>query len=485
MRINVRRTESGKPTLEIETGGKKLLLYSARDPERDGIRFFKRNAAGAGDTCIFIGLGLGYHITPFLSKEDIDRIVILEPVPELLEAVQDREELRTLLEDRRVELRAGSDADDYARIIRSRYDFLLGRGISIFSYPGLRGLDPYRKLERDVRIGLESLINDGMTIGRFSVRWMNNLIGNVKSGTRLFPVSALAGSFEGTAVITGAGPSLDRSIDLLQKHREGVFLLATDASVKPLVRNGMMPDLIVSIDPQPAVFFHFLGLAPDKLARVPAVVNPLIFPCVFSAFEKKYVYFTRHPSSPLLVKKDISPDIINCTAVSTLAFVLACSMGFSDIHLAGFDFGYPGLRVYARRTFFYEHVLVSGFRLKTPETAETLLLRGSRNLTGYRQELEEAIAEKASGRAIKVHDWRTGGIPIRGAAMTARPVLGKPPRRIRTGESGFTMIPPSVKWFSNEIALTLTLRNRIYKKLDLRMSGDESERFLAQKLGAS
>jgi len=332
----------------------------------------------------------------------------------------------------------------------------------------------YEGLEKSIKKGLDELTGDGLTIARFARIWINNYCRN--SGVKsIKPASSLYGCFSGNALITGAGPSLDRVLAKILRYRERLFLIAVDASVKPLLKYRIRPDMIVTVDPQAAVFYHFSGLGEEDISGIPAVMSPMTYPPVFGLFTKKYIYHTKHPLC--MPREGENKYVINHRAVSSIAFELACRMGFTSIHLAGFDFSYPGYRAYARHTFFYEYAAASGTRFYTAGTAEGQLIRcnnvgnlclkayrgisaseergstdtgpGERvifstlSLDSYRLELEAIIDEMKQNIGVEVFNWDSLGNEIRGTVAEkelnvsdVRWIKGKPgsldyPRRIQ------------------------------------------------------
>jgi len=488
MQVLIEKAKSGAETLVLSLNNRRYSVYSGHDPERDGERYFRSYADKPGGLCIFIGLGLAYHILPFeraLKKtfektgersDWMGRIVVLEPDESIYDSVRGCDCVQKLLQSRRVHLYAGDAVQIFIRDIKTRYDYLFYRRIQVLSYPVLKNIfrRQYEGLEKSIKKGLDELTGDGLTIARFARIWINNYCRN--SGVKsIKPASSLYGCFSGNALITGAGPSLDRVLAKILRYRERLFLIAVDASVKPLLKYRIRPDMIVTVDPQAAVFYHFSGLGEEDISGIPAVMSPMTYPPVFGLFTKKYIYHTKHPLC--MPREGENKYVINHRAVSSIAFELACRMGFTSIHLAGFDFSYPGYRAYARHTFFYEYAAASGTRFYTAGTAEGQLIRcnnvgnlclkayrgisaseergstdtgpGERvifstlSLDSYRLELEAIIDEMKQNIGVEVFNWDSLGNEIRGTVAEkelnvsdVRWIKGKPgsldyPRRIQ------------------------------------------------------
>jgi len=499
MKARIEKSKSGKWTLVYEDEGRRHPIYSLYDPRKDGIRFYREFGSQESEFYIFLGIGLGYHITPFVESRRVRKVIILEPDDELYAVVENYREVRDLLVDKKVELYTGRDTEQFILNIKNHYEYLFFNGIQVLSYKTLKALfrSQYSILEEKIQTQLTLLVNDGLTIGKFARVWMNNFMNNVKKRKGFLPVTSLYGRWSGTAVIAGAGPSLDRVIGDIEKQRENFYLIAADASVKPLVRRGIRPDLIVSIDPQASVFYHFAGLKKDAVQDIPAVLSYLSCPAVFDLFRTKYLYFTLHPTSSLFHEVCLSPEeiVLNYRAVSSLAFKLAVLMGFETIHLAGLDFSYPGMRMYAQGTFFYDYYLSRATRFASSSGYEIRMIRRSTsmpqgrgsgsfgikescygkpakflpiagaNLTEYKKELEGIIADAGTKLNVKVMNWSSLGMEIEGAQPVSNPSFTENFRA--RGVPGKRTISVPALQLSEELrrhlAMTIALRYKIYK----------------------
>jgi hypothetical protein len=471
--IQIERAETGKPTLILNRSDKSVAVYSRHDPERDGLRFYQKqmhdHTGAHSGLFFFIGIGLGYHIIPFTANPDVERLVILEPDKGLFQRVKDIEPVRGLLSRGGVELHVGEEINRFLDDIQGRYDYIFHGGFRIVRYPRLHQLycDMYDPVEQRLHDGLNSLLNDASTIGRFAALWLNNFIRNIRQPGLIHPVSALFGRWSGTAVLLGAGPSLNNVLDDLKSERNGLYLVATDAALKPLMRCGIRPDLVISMDPQPTLHYHVSGLPKDEVSSIPAVLSLIGSPQVFSLFREKYLYSTRHPISQLFGTGD--DELFNYTAVSSLGFRVAVEMGFDSIILAGLDFAFTGMHTYAWDSFFSDYCVHYGSRLRTPGSIEIEMIhrRGGIKLRDYGAELEALIDSTVKDGKPCVYNWRSGGSKIRGTRrIFSLPREGKAAEN--TSRDNAVLPLPSkealcgdeLRWL---IETTLAIRNRIYR----------------------
>jgi hypothetical protein len=493
LKFGVASASSGEKTLFFEREGKRRYLYSRHAPGRDGLRFRDNHPVGRCGLLVFIGLGLGHHVRPYLEDPGIEEIALLEPCAELYDAVKGTEEIRGLSANPRVGVYPGPAAAAYADRLAARYDALVRGSVRVLSFPPLCSAFPsvYGALEDRVRSRLDVLSSDGVTIGRFARLWLGNFSSNAGEAGSCRPLSALFGASGGAAVLTGAGPSLDGVRSALKDFRDRFYLISTDASIGPLARGGILPDLIVSIDPQPVVRLHFQGIERGALARVPAVLSLLSCPTVFGAFEDRYLVFTRHPTTGLFDAAGLLAEgaVLNYKSVGSYALKLASDMGFDTVLLAGFDFSFPRFRVYARDTFYHDAGVARWGRFATQlgteagamggkgavevrSAAGDAPLRSSRTLADYASEFE-GIAGETRARGAGILSLGTSGIRLKGVESVEdsrieeffRKMESKPrPRRRKTQEKRAPLPDPG-RWGTvrPDLVLTLALRYRIFQ----------------------
>ncbi|MBA7672300.1 hypothetical protein ES703_80475 [subsurface metagenome] len=501
MNISIENTELGQKNLFIEKEGKLQPVYSRYSPERDGTRFYQEHYERGCDFYVFIGLGLGYQIEPFVKKPEVKKLIVLEPFEGLFTKVKKFKNIIRIAENKKVEIYSGKNVQQFIQNIKSHYDYLFYNKTKVLSYPPLKRIFEYRyrNLEQDIENELDVLVNDGLTIAKFAGVWLRNFFNNIKKVGGINLVSSLYDSWKGTALITGAGPSLDRTIKHLKRKRDEFFLISTDASVKPLFRNGIRPDLICNIDPQPFVYSHFEGLNKNDLRDVPAVLSFLSFPPVFDIFQNRYVFFTLHPTTNFFPRDFLNEEvIINSQSVGSCALKIAAQMGFETIILAGFDFSYPGMRLYAKNTFFHDYGLIKNRKFFTFETMEIDILRKSSgkmkgiscnqlrtssNLINYLSEIETIIRESEENHSVKILLWSQGA-QIKGAEPIENISSREGFRRVR--EKAIHM-PVSMKNIADKAAVhilttTLALRNRIYKNMtDPGLAFEKAQEYLLKR----
>ncbi len=136
---------------------------------------------------------------------------------------------------------------------------------------------------------------------RFNDLWQQNFQANRNAIQNNPGVVALTQKFkEIPAIIVGAGPSLDKNINLMGRAQGHSIILASDASLKPLLLQGILPSMVISLDPQEEIAKFFQGVSHRGMTLIaPSIIHPR----VLDLWEGNVIFFHKHaPDIPVLVE---------------------------------------------------------------------------------------------------------------------------------------------------------------------------------------
>lgn len=386
------------------------LTIDEQSEAKAGKKLVRKLESTRVELLILIGVGMGFWIEELLSLPFLIRIVVLEPDTQFYNSIYTLNSIRKLCNSDKVEFFLGDDVEVFLSSLQTRYEYLRFNRIEVHVNELMNRayIDDYGTLKRKIGDALNLLLNEGLTIARHSLRWMGNFVSNLKKLPECFYVDSIYNRFGGTAIIVGAGPSADKILN--ERDIGKAFIISTDAGLRPLFNSGYTPNLIVTLDPQPSVMYHFKGINKDILKNIPCVVSLLSYREVFDLFSEIYVYFTNHPVSMLFNFDNLSENIINRESVTSVGFEIAVRMGFNKIVLVGCDFSYPHYRVYSGKTFFYLYNISKASRFFSAVSGEAGYLKkvllkseeksqipSSRKLLDYKRELEEQIRNVERG----------------------------------------------------------------------------------------
>lgn len=197
-------------------------------------------------------------------------------------------------------------------------------------------------------------------------------------------------------IVCGAGPTLAEHYDFLslKNTRDNFTLVAVDAAVKPLINNGIMPDIVVSIDPVAKKLFEDVNMSYFK--KVPLVYFPVISESLLSAWQgPRYTAYSKGELYDSINDKYAKGRLFCCGSVIHPAIDLVVQMGADKVLLLGADFSFPEGKTH---THWHDqlssrqvhtsiehstHWVLNGFNERVP----TLL-----NYRGYLRDLENYIS---------------------------------------------------------------------------------------------
>ena len=448
-RIEVRWARDGSPVPVVRSAQGELPLHSLFAPGREAAKL--HGAVAGGGYLVFQGLGAGYQISPFLEDPDTFAALVIEKDAGILRALLESIPLEHVLSDRRCRLVVGT-----AGI----------RGVIVSSYqPVLAGalrtlpLRPWCETERafftaaarETEAALRDIQADFSVQAHFGKRWFSNMLLNLETAQ----VAGAELPRADRAAVTAAGPSLTRQARAVgDASREGM-VVATDTSFPTLLRLGVMPGVVLSIDCQVHSYRHFLGSRP---VAAPLILD-LASPPALARLAPNHAFFaSQHPFSRYLCRRWRRFPLLDVTGgnVTYAAVNLARALGARTIRLFGADFSYPRGTPYARGSYLFDlfdgtagrvHPLecqLFGMLFRSPDVQKERLPQGIRYTTplliGYRERLLTLMASMDAVVTSEPGD----GLPI--------PASG--PSSVRAGPPPEWFAPPPVSCDWKELLRT-------------------------------
>ncbi|TGK14198.1 motility associated factor glycosyltransferase family protein [Leptospira stimsonii] len=269
-------------------------------------------------------------------------------------------------------------------------------GIRIFRNTASTSLNEmyYVELEVKIRKILSSKMSDLLTKFEFERIWVRNTFVN----TANFPdsknprtrVELLKEKFANTpAMLVSAGPSLRSQCEWISKVRDKVFLFSCDTSLKALLKFGIIPDGVITLDAQTHSFFHFMGAESSNvplfadLVSSPPILRSQKFSKIVHSLTAKYVVdasgeLKREVTAGSKTAEKILGtigDIQSGGSVATTAFDLLRNLGCKPIFLVGQDLAYSGREIHSTGTHHNEKWLTLLNRTQSLERINEMIIR--------------------------------------------------------------------------------------------------------------
>jgi hypothetical protein len=211
-------------------------------------------------------------------------------------------------------------------------------------------LDEMKKDGLPVKEGSRSYQSKRMTgfnadvYSAWIARWARNAAINYPVVSDGWGIRFLRKSATGIpAVVVGIGPSLDDNMEALRYARERALLIATDAAVRPLLRHGIKPDLVVNYDARDEQATMWETIDTSDLTLV---ANSVTSPRTIAAWQGKIIFFNmlqlddEFATNILPAMYPHLGDLPNMGTVGNGAIYMANEMGCSPILTIGMDLCY-------------------------------------------------------------------------------------------------------------------------------------------------
>lgn len=369
-----------------------VTFHSLYDPRQESGRFAE-SFRDAG--CVVVsGLGAGYHVAALLARAEVGSVVVIEKDAAVLRSLFEHVPLEDLLRDPRLCLAAGVGMVRSA-ILASWQPAVMGGLRSAPLRPWCdREPQFFDAADIETKAAIDAVRADYGVQSHFGKRWFANIILNLAHAAPEPP--SLPRSEE--AIVTAAGPSLELGLARLARERVGRTLVATDTSLPALLRSGIVPDAVLSIDCQNHGYHHFLqGKPPETMLFLDLASPPLLARqgSFRQASSRAPVFVaSAHPFARYVASHWLRLPLVDMSGgnVTHAAVSLARVLGARRIVVYGADFCYPEGKAYARGTYLYDYFWSDQSRVSPAETRFFSFVFGS--VTGG------ARREMRDGRAV-------------------------------------------------------------------------------------
>lgn len=229
-------------------------------------------------------------------------------------------------------------------------------------------------INNEIKNALKIISSDFSVQAHFGKIWQKNILNNLKILSKNCNKKInINFDTKKTAVIIGAGPSLDFTLQNILKKRDDFFIISTDTAFSTLQKNKIIADVVFSIDGQMISVNHFFmnNLIFNKtLFLFDFCAN---FSCVNNVKNQKYKFSFFQSGHPFVKFasnfNDFDFPLINTGSgtVTICALDFAIKSGFTKILVLGADFCYQNGKPYAKGTYFDSLYFCDSNKINTTE----------------------------------------------------------------------------------------------------------------------
>ena len=177
-------------------------------------------------------------------------------------------------------------------------------------------------------------------------RWARNAFQNYPIVSRAMGVRWLADCAKGMpAFVVGVGPSLDSAIAHLKTIGRRALIISTDAALRSLLANRIMPDAVISYDAKEKQNVLWSSL-PDGMAWPPLLISTCTHPESIRSWRGPVLFYNQFHTQDDLCGKILPVvyphigQIPSAGTVGNMAVLAAHLMGCDPICCVGMDFCY-------------------------------------------------------------------------------------------------------------------------------------------------
>jgi hypothetical protein len=342
---------SGQTTAQHEN----ILLHSKYDPEKEGMDFAKNIPLGSR-VCLY-GFGLGYHLEPLLGKIGPDGfLIVIELNLDILTAALKVKDHTQLFKSNRFKLISGVNeskvSDEISREMKHISKESSNKLEILFHAPSFKCIpDNFPALKN----ALEILLMERRFPAIFGDLEQANVSRNEDKAKKSPGINSLKNVHLGRpGLMVGAGPSLDNVLPYLRYLQDIFVLTCVDTAFPALLKNGIHPEYVFSLDPQYESAFHFAEYTngSTKLVFTPTANHNVLkkFPgdC-FVVYKEGHTLFQHEE----IEKKGITQagGSVSCLCVDALI-----QFGCNPIFLIGQDCALTGNRYYSKHSRFNQQL---------------------------------------------------------------------------------------------------------------------------------
>ncbi|AVK82788.1 hypothetical protein C3943_04040 [Lysinibacillus sp. B2A1] len=403
------------PTLKINN----LFIHSKYRPIEEAKNIATSNFE-KHFTFVVFGYGLGYIVDELLKLVTKESIIVIDP---LIENGQLKIAERHL-QHKQVHY-WGKEKNYTLLYLIDKVSLGIKTMVKMITAPHYNKLfvASYKEILNDVRNYIVRTRVNINTVSFFAEQWQKNLSMNLLNILGDPTLASLEKMYDCPVVIASGGPSLNKQLALLKTMKNKVIIIAAGTTINSLLKFGIKPHYVVSIDGSEINYNSFKNL---NLGNVTLLYSPFNHWAIRPLFRKGYCFTsTIYNSIANYIYKTLGkdmPQIVGGGTVAHFAFSIAQIITSGPIAFIGQDLAFTGEVTHAdsnqgKRTL--EEVKEDNVRLFEIEGyfGEKVITDGP--FLSMKQTFEEMARFFANG--IEFYNCTEGGAKINGFEQLSFP----------------------------------------------------------------
>jgi len=282
---------------------------------------------------MFFGVGLGLHLPTIATKTNADVYLIVEDDIELFRLSLFTCDYKKSFENKAVHFSIAQNKEEFSQTFNNFYtQALLENHYLKFSVFAQKDQYYIKKVQTEITIRAEKVYEHHALLVK-NIRIMRR----VTQGYKFLSMLAKEHPFfqDKPILILGAGPSLGKNQEWLQKNHDKFIIIAPFMTLRLLYKLNITPDIIIHIDEgdkvaNKEVAFHkeHLEFFENSLFIFAASISDIFF----NTFDKERIYLLEERTSYKL-----NNNQIQVASVGESAYAIALSLTKNSLYLLGLD----------------------------------------------------------------------------------------------------------------------------------------------------
>ncbi len=346
--VHIEDARKGGQAVVYHDNGKSVYLNSKYDPENEASKYMANTFEMKNNALLIMyGLSNGYYVKEHIKHVKNTKCIVFEPSMDIFMQVISHIDISELIQSERFCLSVrGINTEEFLITVEKWLDMANKDANKIMAAPKYvelfqDGYEEFRMNCMDMYKNLQVVTYAGLDMGKNVAK---NEIYNMLffEGCRSGECLKNKFSKDMPAIIVGAGPSLEKNMDLINEAKGKALIIVVDTAVARVVKKGIKPDVIISIDEEkPVDMFKINGIG-----EFPFLAEVGTNRDVLEYVRPKDLFFISTNSGiwKEMFKKagsditDIEPGL----SVATASIAALISWGFKRIIFIGQDLAFTG-----------------------------------------------------------------------------------------------------------------------------------------------
>ena len=227
------------------------VIHNETDPRAEAAAWLDQAAAdlkSAPGLALVFGLGLGYHLAELSRRYPGIRLVVFEPIAEMIEPF---EQAGVFTAPEEAPLQVFTDWSEFEKGVGREVVYGDKSGVLVLAPEGYRAVKPEAFGAFNIFTHQEIIRRSVIERTRENTgqAFLSNLAQNAGRLLNLPDLLVLKGRLPARAAfLVGSGPSLDKNADLLRSVGAKGLIMAPSSALKPLLSKGVRPDVVLVLE---------------------------------------------------------------------------------------------------------------------------------------------------------------------------------------------------------------------------------------------